>query len=403
MFDENIFHAIQSVWEQDQKHPFRDRKQKPIPNITDLRTIIEVSFFASLRREEDRPLSFAIALLPKWEVEREQRSSGRKQIIMHFNESLPFTVDSIRKLSPAFDHKITALIVGPKTEERKDYELWGAMYYGSSSNYYLEIPVGIELIFRPDVLMVTVTTAGSLLFSRGNSQLCRFVEAEIIQSVPTPFSSKAMGNYIIELIKNDFGFKKFENSYWHAFRNSIEYLLSETSLRGHGSTIILLPNDSLESYASKYITKYEFKDRLKTEELINQRLSYNDTDQIYRLIKLALGKVIIDRLSVLSQLSCIDGALLLTNKLTVISFGATLKANEWHGDVILGPDGFGGGGQKYNVEALGTRHNSAINFIGECPRAVGFVISQDGMIRGLVRKDEHTILCWLDCMVSMFV
>lgn len=397
MFNEDIFHEIQRVWLQDQRHPFRGRKEKPIPNINDLRTIIEVSFFASLRREEDRPLTFAIALLPKWEV------AGSKQIIMPFNESLPFTVDSIQKLSPAFDHNISALIVGPKTEERKDYELWGAMYYHSSPKYYQQIPVGIEFIFRPDVLMVTVTMAGSLLFSRGNSQLCRFVEGRIIPSVPTPFSSKAMGNYIIEIIKNDFGFKNFEYSYWHEFRSSIEHLLSETSLRGHGSTIILLPNDFLESYASKYITKYEFKDRLRIEELIIQRLSYSDVDPIYTLTKLALGNLIIERLSVLSQLSCIDGALLLTNKLRVVSFGATLNANEWHGDVILGPDGFGGGGQKYNVEALGTRHNSAINFIGECPRALGFVISQDGMIRGLVRKDEHTILCWLDCMVSMFV
>lgn len=397
MFDENIFQAIQRVWEQDQKHPFRDRKQKPIPNINDLRRIIEVSFFASLRREEDRPLTFAIALLPKWEV------ASSRQIIMSFNESLPFTVDSIQKLSPAFDHQITALIVGPKTEERKDYELWGAMYYHSSPKYYQQIPFGVELIFRPNVLMVTVTTAGSLLFSRGNTQLCRFVDGKIIPSVPTPFSSKAMGNYIIEIIKNDFGFKKFENSYWHEFRSSIEHLLSETSLRGHGSTIILLPNDYLESYASKYIAKYGFKGRLRIEELIIQRLSYDNVDPIYTLAKLALGKLIIERLSILAQLSCIDGALLLTSNFRVVSFGATLHACEWHGDVIIGPDAFGGGGQLFNVKTYGTRHNSAINFIGECPRAIGFVISQDGMIRGFVRKDEHTILCWLDCMLSMFV
>ena len=149
--------------------------------------------------------------------------------------------------------------------------------------------------------------------------------------------------------------------------------------------------------------KYRFKGRLRIEELIIQRLSYSNIDPIYTLAKLALGKLIIERLSVLAQLSCIDGALLLTSNLTVVSFGATLRAGEWHGDVIIGPDAFGGGGQLFNVKTYGTRHNSAINFIGECPRAVGFVISQDGMIRGFVRKDEHTILCWPDCMVSMFV
>lgn len=166
---------------------------------------------------------------------------------------------------------------------------------------------------------------------------------------------------------------------------------------------MLLPNDCLEMYSSKYDAKYEFKGRLRIEELIIQRLSYGNGDLIYTMAKLALGQLIIERLSLLAQLSCIDGALLLTSNLRVVSFGATLRADEWLGDVIIGPDALGGGGQTFNFKTYGTRHNSAINFVGECPGAIGFVISQDGMIRGFVRKDERTILCWLDCMVSMFI
>ncbi|MHB9072950.1 MAG: putative sensor domain DACNV-containing protein [Desulfobaccales bacterium] len=403
MFDENIFQAIQRVWEQDQKHPFRDRKQKPVPNITDLRTIIEVSFFASLRREEDHPLTFAIALLPHWEVEQEQQSSGRKQRIMHFSENLPFTVDSISKLSPAFDHKITALIVGPKTKERKDYELWGAMYYSSSPRPFHEVPASVDFLFRPDVLMVTVTSVGSLLLSRANSQLCRFIGGNIIPSAPTPFSSKAMGKHIIETIKNGEGFKKFGTFYWQLFRPAIDYLLSETSLRGHGSTIILLPNDSLETYTTKYICKYRFKETLQIDKLIMKQLSYSDHDPTSCIIILACNKLIAEQLSFLAQLACIDGALLLTSDLHIVAFGSILNTPNWNGRVITGPDGFGGGGNMFEVTTLGTRHNSAINFIGACPGSVGFIISQDRMIRGFVRDDEHTILCWPDCMVSMSV
>lgn len=403
MFDEKIFQAIQRVWEQDQKHPYRDRKQKLIPNINDLRTIIEVSFLASIRQEENRPLTFAIALLPQWEVGEEQRSSGRKQIIMPFNESLPFTVDSISKLSSAFDHKSTALIVGPRTKERKDYELWGAMHFDFSRRMpFKELPVAIDVLFKPDVLMVTVTSPASLLVSRGNGQLCRFVGDKIIPSVPTPFYSKAMGNYLIEMIKNDKGFKEFENSYWLTFIQSIEYLLSETSSRGHGSTIIFLPSDSIENYTNNYIIKYAFKKDLQIDLLIRRQLVLDQHDQTQLLLFIGFNQIIAERLAVLAQLACIDGALLLTSNFHIITFGSTLKANNWEGNVLTGPYGFGGGG-KIDTKVLGTRHNSAINFIGACPGTVGFVISQDGLIRGLVRKDEKTILCWPDCRVSMFV
>ncbi len=107
-----------------------------------------------------------------------------------------------------------------------------------------------------------------------------------------------------------------------------------------------------------------------------------------------------DRLSALAQLACIDGALILSSTLEVISFGATLMATKWTGEVKVGQDGLGGGGEIFNNLRLGTRHNSAIDYIGACPGTIGFVVSEDGPIRGLVRGAGQTVLCWPDCRVS---
>lgn len=110
-----------------------------------------------------------------------------------------------------------------------------------------------------------------------------------------------------------------------------------------------------------------------------------------------------EKLDVLAQLSCVDGALVLSGSLEVVSFGATLKSPKWEGDVLVGPDGFGGGGRPFDASKLGTRHNSAINSVGASPGAICFVLSQGGPIRGLAKRDAGTVLCWPDCSTSMFV
>jgi hypothetical protein len=78
-------------------------------------------------------------------------------------------------------------------------------------------------------------------------------------------------------------------------------------------------------------------------------------------------------------------------------------ASKWGKRILVGPDGFGGGGKEFDASTLGNRHNSTIDFVGACPGCIGFVVSQDGPIRGFARKDNDTILCWRDCRVSMFV
>ncbi|MGB7291958.1 MAG: hypothetical protein WBD99_07290 [Thermodesulfobacteriota bacterium] len=107
-------------------------------------------------------------------------------------------------------------------------------------------------------------------------------------------------------------------------------------------------------------------------------------------------------LDAIAQLACIDGALIISTQFNVVAFGSKLSAPKWSGSVLIGPDGFGGGGGIFDVSKLGTRHNSAINFVGSCTDSIIFVISQDGPIRGFAYQDSNTIFCWPDCSVSMF-
>jgi sensor domain DACNV-containing protein len=405
MFEAELLEKIIQAWEADQKQPYKYRDQEPLLDIRDVRAIIEKSFLASIKREEERSITFSIALLPKNKVGEEQVAPGLKPIIMTFDPSLPLTVESITKLAVAFDPRTTALIAGPVDHNKTEYEIWGTILFRDRMNRFNEIPVGFEDIYnmnRPDVMIVTAVSAGSLIVTRGDSQIGRFINGEFIKAIPSPFYTKAMGNYIIDLIKGDKGYIDHQNSYWHLYRDSLDYLLREASERGHGGTIILISDKKIEDYKAFFTRNYMSTESLQIQYLLNKILTPSKEYEIS--IRVALNKIYSERLNILAQLTCTDGALILSSCLEVLSFGSKLMAsnNKWQGDVVIGPDGFGGGGEKFDTSRLGTRHNSAINFVGACPESIAFVISQDGPVRGFTKKDNNTILCWPDCRVSMF-
>ena len=403
MLDQTIFKEIQKAWVDDQQHPHRDREEEPIPDLNSIKEIVETAFWASLKKEEEQPITFSLVLLGR-KFAKNSLKAGRSQLIMSFDEPVNLSVESLVKLAPAFSPKLTSLIVSPVGDDKKTYEIWGAMFFSPFSSLFEEIPVqiGNQIFSRPDAFMVTATSPGSLIVSRANSQIGRLFPGKFVRATPTPFNSYAMGNLLIKLIENDVGFKNYRNSYWHLFRASLDFLLSESSQRGHGASIVILPTSSIDDINRSISSKISFSESLMIEELINGPLKVSEQPEA-TLLKLGYYKRLHERISTLAQLSCIDGALIISGTFEVVAFGTKLNSAKWNGEVMIGPDGFSGGGEKFDHSILGTRHNSIINFVGEYSDSIGFVISQDGPIRGFAKKDNEMILCWPDCRVSMFI
>ena len=107
-------------------------------------------------------------------------------------------------------------------------------------------------------------------------------------------------------------------------------------------------------------------------------------------------------LDVVAQLSCVDGALIIDEHLRPLRFATHLAAPKWVGEVFEGTHKDVIPTQKVELIRFGTRHNSAICFVGACPGAIGFVISEDGPVRALLRVGE-AIWLWPDCMNTVFL
>lgn len=382
-----------------QAHQGRGRAQRPLPNLPDVKEVIETSFFASIKREENR-LSYFSVVLASSEDLSEQPHRYRYEL-QHFRTPLPFTVESICKLAPAFDPNRSAIAVG-RTNGNNELTCWGIFFFEPRSHLYNEIPVGTEggTCFRPDLFTVTVIAPGALKISRMHAHIGRFLNGEFVPASPTPFAPAALGHHLLHSLEQTELWQKYQTTFWFFYRAALDVLLSEAALRGHGATVVLLPNTNAGSCQELIVEKYRFENSISLKSRFENAI--NSSKDI--LLSIAYRKVILEHIQLLAQLSAVDGALILSIELDLISFGATLNAPKWEGKSILGPDGFGFTKEDpFSAKRFGTRHNSAIDFAAACSGCIVFVISEDGPICAFTKSGEDTILCWPDCSESMFV
>jgi hypothetical protein len=406
MFDKAIIHKIMDSWIIDTADARDASPGRPPFMQEDVEFLVETAFLASLKKEEDRPVTFSLVFLSKKRAARSFADQKRRQLIMTFEQSLPLTVDTLSKIALAFNPRFTSFVVAPPADEgKKRYEIWGAMFFNALPNYFDDVPAGMdgEVFRRPDVFMITSVTPGSLIISRGDTQVGRFVAGKFIKATPSPFYPKAMGNFLFNKIKRDTDSKATDKAYWKVFIHSLDYLLSEISSRSHGGSVLIVPEQKLALYKEHFSAKYAFRENLKIHELILEFLNIDPHSNDAIMQRLDYNRKIAERLQVLAQLAAVDGALIISGTFRIMYFGVTLKAPRWKSKVLEGPDGYNGGNAIFEHHLLGTRHNSMIDFIGKCSDSIGFVISQDGPIRGLVRKNMKTMYCWPDCRVSMFI
>jgi hypothetical protein len=403
IFDRKVFESIQSYWKADQDHPHRHRQKKDVPTVDDFATLVEISFRVSIKQEEGISNKFSVALLSRKDLDE-----GKDLFeIIYFSEPVSFDSDYLLKLSSASDPRINSIIVTPYVKEgRTGYEIVGMLFFSKS-----HMPVHHEFSKRrPDALIVTAIAPGLLIIGRGDSQIGRFDVGHFTPSTPSPFSSKAMGNYIINTISNNKGYQEHKSIYWQQFSRALKYLLLETASRSHGATIVVMPENKINECTKFFKSKYLLTAKLNIGDILIKIMPspYSGVNSggnglIESYLDEAYQQALEERLDFVAQLACIDGALILSDCLEPITFGATLSMTELSKKVVVGPDGFGSGGMEFDISLRGKRHNSAASFINNCPSCCAFVISEDGPIRGFVKGVDDAVLCWPDMSVSMFI
>lgn len=397
MLDPQFTDAILAAWTADQAHPHRGRAQRAAPPRSAVNRFLNECFLATLRDEEGQPVKFSVALT--WDQNLESMVGPTMHRPLKLQTTAEFSSASLAKLAPAFDPVLTTILV-TWSEATAKLEYWGIWLHAQGHNRFSEVPVGVvgSANFRPDFLTLISKGRAALAIARGDGLIGVLQAGYFKPATPTPFTNNSLGQYVYASVEADPIFSTSGMKYWHYVRDALELLLSEASLRGHGGTVVLLP-PNLAPAESFYASKYKLDGTFSLQETFQKCI---ETER-QMAVAIAYRKVANESIQRVSQLSAVDGALLLTFGFHVLAFGATLTAPRTASRPVIGPDGFGqGSGTPFEISRYGTRHRSAMDFVASVPGAIAFVISQDGPIRAFRSADNSTVHVWPDCTASMF-
>jgi len=406
---------VLTAWTYDQNHPHRGRSKKPIPSEKDLAALLDIMFMASLLYEEGKPVLASVTWISRNDFEKQEIGRMRNsRLTLEFDTPIAFEAHNLAKLSGIANGKTSTLLA---CGVESGAHIWGVCYFMRGTGSIGEIPAHpMEVLHSsPDYPTVTVTGVGSMQITRSGTVIGRVEGGKFLQAQATVLTSYMLGQYLYRLIgiEVDFTNRRFKSDEdadaATSFFNCVDFIIEVLSQRRTGATVIFVPPGLKERALAETDTAWKVHGSLEIEQLQRARLKFQKQGNESKstsgiLFRLKIDQALRHRLRSIVDLASIDGAVLLTPSFEVIGFGIKLKSQKWEKDVQHGPVV-----QPIDIEKeqlcfsrLGTRHNSALNFVGSIEGAIAFVASSDGPIRALVRSTVEKVWYWPDCRVSMF-
>jgi hypothetical protein len=98
-------------------------------------------------------------------------------------------------------------------------------------------------------------------------------------------------------------------------------------------------------------------------------------------------------LQFIASLSGVDGLILAVGGMRIHGFGVEILAKQDPKMALLASDASGSTGEPINPTRWGTRHRSMMRYCVRHKGSIGFVVSQDGDVRAMMRVAER-LLMW---------
>lgn len=405
-----------------------------LPTNDELLLLFDVAFHASFLTEEGRRLGFRIIYMPIETEAKKQKSNYfyNEHRIIPFDTPRPYTVAEINRLSPAAE--LTRLMIcvsnASKIEESPSLHIWGMLDVGENwwkfvhhetgggkppPNYFAIAslnPGELSISAQGEVL---ITLKNGTITHPRNTALWEGPVSDFLQ----PAREKLYKSVISSLGVKTWDEKGADDDYPYRFYNFfIERILFYIREKSHGGTLILVPNylakdDTrlIDRINIKYPCSYNYPWEILTKNLINFREYYDlhfplwdakiemnkDNFQKYHMLTSEMEKIeeaISDVCQAIASMTSVDGAVVLTNELNVLGFGAEVLAMSPSLKKVKIYD-HSKTNQNISIESFGTRHRSAFRFCSSFEEAVIFVVSQDGGVKAIKRVGKNVIL-WPD-------
>ena len=335
-----------------------EQELAPEPDTTAIETIIDATFWASLRREEGRSPKISLAFFPHEQVPQP----------LIFERPLPVAPATLTKLGPAVERP--GIHLGVWRDLAGELQVWGATRKVPSFCFVLEV-------IEPGLLVIKHRRMDG--FGKfANVAVLKGDQAKVIDekgaSLPDcPALLKALLPFTSP------------GSWEHKF-NLLVQLAASMRDHGHGGSLLVVPTGT-EAWRQSIVHPILYAVTPPFSALTKlMQQEVNDTNE--NLVVAAVGRAV----DTVAGLTAVDGATVMNDQYEVHAFGATIRRPEGSAPVehVVTTEPVVGDKPVvvHPVQTGGTRHLSAAQFVHDQRDALALVASQDG---------RFTVFAWSPC------
>ncbi len=407
------------------------RRHLPAIEESLLRQVFETLFYVSLRTEEGQPITCHVVYLDPedlWLQTQEQRPHQSWSFIP-FASSIAFTESSLTKLAKATDPRSSSIAVYP--DESGTLSILGLVDQGNSFLGYVnhERQRGFA---PPGVFQASIEGTGRIAAYSMLRKIAELSGGDLLDRQAPVFERGPIQSFLMERIQEESVHlisERLQERYGEPVPFNPEFLyrfwismLSRLLLRAkayrHGGAVLLGTGIADDTLRLKYelfyprlrmaIPKLAFQsivDDISRKQMVRGEQVTATNESIYpkgaTLTALATTAQLVeteqeidDAIWFISTLTRVDGLVFLDSFLGLHGFGGEIRVDQDPPRLFLAGDAEGSveNRRELDPERYGMRHRSMLRWCWISPQGVGFVISQDGDVRAVMRVADGVML-----------
>ncbi|MDF3063897.1 MAG: hypothetical protein K0S06_4006 [Microvirga sp.] len=383
----------------------------PCPPRKLLQALLESAYLAASSPEEDRFPAFNIVATPLDETSDKLQIGHR----WPFNDRRPLTVAELRRLAPAVDVKKSAVWV---QWSEASLQIAGLVDLGTS---WHRARVGLEYNYQsPACLLIQVERPGRIRIYQGTFHVATLSDGTIegYDGISLHLSLHGPANRGLRAMEDDLirpsieDEREFYGFEFLALWNTYAAIVNSISLEKHGGAVILVPPNAHLSdefikvkYAqSSLILRSAFTSFMNKRHVLGDLIAQQENgvtirDEVMFHSEMKMREmffVLVESTRFVAQLSRCDGAIVITDDLKILGFGAEIRAQmNPIAQVFEAVDDYDEMNRKYrriDLEQFGMRHRSAIKLVSHMQDSRALVISQDGPISAVWFEGDKVVV-----------
>jgi hypothetical protein len=403
------------------------------PDRRTLVAVFETMYAASVHTEEGETISFHVVFMdpdnPDPDPPRNIRRHRWK--VWAFDEALPYEVEELVKLAKATDPRTSSLAVFGRNGR---IVIWGLVDQGTHYFDFMNLDSDTTQAHRPGMFQASIEGVahvaawidfykvaelrGSVMVGAPLDALRKGRIEEALKPAAKALLRRAKG-YEGEPIKGATDGAHFES--YRRISEAFRRILLRARAYRHGGAVLVLPEGADTSGLNiKYPMQYDRLGDALGYEMANSAMSGITQDVIFEHMDeeaeslpmmLYLDNSIADGeledasreidsvVWFIALLTRVDGLVLLDHDLCVKGFGVVIDVEQEPPTVVQAVTAPGGRVKDLDYTGFGTRHRSMMRACWEIKGSVGFVISQDGMVRAMTAS-ESGVVVWRDLLLQ---